>query len=103
MFWFFRRPETPPDASERHQAILDLIEQLATLRGRVSSMETEWLDVKDQVRKSYQRIEKAAERLEKATKKPDEWDAIDIDEAPEVPQAPEPHGFAKKYKDLNLG
>jgi len=40
--------------------------KLARLEAAVSRIETEWGDTKDQVRRSYQRLEKAAQRAEAA-------------------------------------
>lgn len=69
--WPFKPSETPPDTKARHDTVLDLIEQVAALRGQVRSIETEWDDVKGQVRKAYQRIEKATQRAEER-EEPDE-------------------------------
>jgi len=66
----FRRSETVQDASQRHSTLLDLIEQLAALRGQVRTIEAEWDDMRAQIRKGYQRMEKAHERL--AESPPDE-------------------------------
>lgn len=99
--WPFRPPQTPSDDLRQHRATLDLIEQVAALRGQVNAMASEWDDVKDQVRRSYQRIEKAAERLEKAkTKKLDGWDDDDEDAAAVKEPTPEVFGFAKKLADF---
>lgn len=51
----FRRIRTDLDELYRAQE---------RLRATVERIETEWGDVKDQVRRSYQRLEKAAQRLE---------------------------------------
>jgi len=45
---------------------LDLIEQVTALKGTVRAMETEWDDIRAQIRKGYQRMEKAYQRLEDA-------------------------------------
>jgi len=65
MIWPFRRPQTPPDSPDRHTLTLDLIEQLAQLRGQVRAMETEWDDVRLQIKKGFQRMEKASQRAER--------------------------------------
>ncbi len=62
--WPFRPPQTPVDASQRHQTTLDLIEQVAALRGQVRAIETEWDDAKGQIKKAYQRMERANQRAE---------------------------------------
>lgn len=63
--WPFRPPQTPVDAPDRHRVTLDLIEQVAALRGQVRSLESEWDDIRVQIQKGYQRIEKANQRAEK--------------------------------------
>ena len=60
----FRRSQTSQDAPQRHEVTLDLIEQVAALRGQVRALESEWDDMRAQIRKGYQRMEKAYERLE---------------------------------------
>lgn len=55
----FRRNETGED---RHDRLLDLIEQVTELRSRVRTIESEWDDMRAQIRKGYQRMEKAYER-----------------------------------------
>lgn len=62
--WPFRPSPTPPDYSDRHRSTLDCIEQVATLRGQVRSMETEWDDIRAQIKKGFQRMEKANQRAE---------------------------------------
>ncbi len=94
MFSLFRRKETPPDAAERHTLTLDLIEQIAALRGQVRAMQTEWDDVRLQIKKGFGRMEKAHDRLVKRQE----------GEAPDPPGPAEPvvelRGFAKKLKDV---
>jgi len=96
MFGLFRRPETPVDAPDRHELTLDLIEQVAQLRGQVRATEAEWDSIRDQIKKGYQRMEKAHDRL---VAKQEAREAPDAEE----PEAPEPvvelHGFAKKIHD----
>jgi len=89
----FRRSETAPDAHERHSLTLDLIEQVAELRGQVRSMKTEWDDIRVQIKKGYQRMEKANERAEK--RQPPDTPQTDID----IPVS----GFAKKLSELTAG
>ena len=75
--------------------MLDLIEQVAALRGHVRAIETEWDDVKAQVKKAYGRIERANTRAE-------ERDDPEPEEDPKVvsvPIAPLP-GFAGKIQAL---
>ncbi len=93
MFSLFRRTETPSDGPDRHALTLDLIEQVAELRGRVRGMEAEWESIRIQIRKDYQRMEKAHDRLE-AKRGGDDAD-------PKEPSEPavELHGFAKKLKE----
>lgn len=95
--WPFRRSQTLQDGPERHQTTLDLIEQVAILRGRLGAMEVEWENVKDTVKKSYQRIEKAQQRAE--GKRHDDSDE------PEPQQQEDPgvvlhEGFAAKLQRM---
>ncbi len=67
------------------------------LRGQVRSMETEWDDIREQIRKGYQRMEKAHERSKRRHE--------DVDDAPtsdpvEEPRQIELHGFAKKLQEM---
>lgn len=62
--WPFRLTQSPVDETSRHGVTLDLIEQVAALRGQVRALESEWDDMRGQIRKGYQRMEKAHERLE---------------------------------------
>ena len=74
---------------------LDLIEQVAALRGQVRSMETEWDDIRGQIQKGYQRMEKANQRAERRVGDPDgEVDAHQV-----VPPLPL-HPFAKKLAQM---
>lgn len=94
MIWPFRRIETPPNASQRHEVTLGLIEDLTQLRGKVNALEVEWGDVKETVKKSYQRVERANQRAERRLEEPDgEPDPVGVE--PEVPL----HGFAKKLAE----
>lgn len=63
--WPFRRSPTPPDAPERHDVVLGLIEQVAALRGQVRAVESEWDDMRDQIKKGYQRMERANSRADR--------------------------------------
>lgn len=95
--WPFRPPETLPDRSERHDTVIDLIEQVTALRGQLNAIELEWESVKEQVKKSYQRIEKANQRHDKRA----DDEQVDLEE--QIAQ-PEPivelRGFAKKLKEM---
>lgn len=83
--------------------MLDLIEQVAAVRGRLNAMGTEWEDVKAQVKKSYQRMEKANERAEKREKaRVEGWDD-DEEERPHHRQHIEPTGFERKLADFKAG
>ena len=95
MIWPFRPPQTPPDTSEPRQTVLDLIEQVAMLRGQVRAMESEWDDIREQIKKGYQRIEKANQRAEKRLE-PEEETSEPVDSAPYVPLV----GFAKKLHEM---
>jgi len=101
MIWPFRRPDTVPDAAQRHDTVLDLIEQVAALRGHVRAIETEWDDVKAQVKKAYGRIERANTRADEreldggGNSLPDSGD----DHALAEP-SPVAHGFAGKLLEL---
>lgn len=62
MFGLFRRSQTPQDGLR--PLVEDVLLRLANCEGQLSAMRTEWQDTKDQVRRSYQRMEKASERLQ---------------------------------------
>ncbi len=97
--WPFRRSETPPNASQRHDAVLGLIESLTEVRGRLNALEVEWGDVKESVKKSYQRIERANQRAERRLEdqdgEPDGNDHV----APSTEPKVQLHGFAKKLAE----
>lgn len=87
----FRRAETPQETSERHETILHLIEQVTELRGRLRAVEAEWDDMRAQIRKGYQRMEKARERL----------DASRAEQSPEEEPGESPvPSFARKWAQL---
>jgi len=65
MLWPFRRSQTPVDGNERHAVVLDLIEQVSYMRGQIRALEHDWKATKEQVRKDYQRVEKANQRAER--------------------------------------
>jgi len=96
--WPFRRSQTPPDVPDRHQVTLDLIEQVAVLRGQVGSLEIEWGNVKDILQKSYQRMEKANSRAERRLEDPEP--------TPEPTPEPQPadqfrgHSFIQKLEKM---
>lgn len=92
--WPFRRVETPPD---RHDTVLELIEQVAQLRGQVRTLESEWAETHVRLRKAYQRIEKANERAEKREAGEElepEQPALGLDGA---------RGFARKLQSMRGG
>ncbi len=97
--WPFRRSQTLPDAPDRHQVTLDLIESVAALRGQVRALEAEWDDMRTQIRKGYQRMEKAHERAnpEKEPKAEDE-SQHEISWPPAGPAS----GFMDKLKKSGL-
>lgn len=96
--WPFRPPQTVPDPPERHQVTLDLIEQVTALRGQVRSLESEWDDIRDQIKKGYQRMEKANQRAEKRLDD-GEGEGAAPDARREAPPALL-HGFAKKLEQV---
>ena len=94
--WPFRRSPTPPDAPERHDVVLGLIEQVAALRGQVRAVESEWDDMRDQIKKGYQRMERANSRADRR---------LEVDEATGTPPAAEPelehaHPFVRKLQQM---
>lgn len=50
---------------------------VARIRADISRIETEWADTKDQVRRSYQRLERAAQRAAPHSPPPDPTNDID--------------------------
>ena len=92
--WPFRRPKTPPDVPDRHDMVLDLIEQVASLRGQVRATEIEWDDMRAQIRKGYQRMEKAYERGQPVETAASADDAV-------APVGLPAHGFAEKLRLLH--
>jgi len=94
MIWPFRRSQTPPDESQRHTVTLDLIEQVAYMRGQINAIEDDWKKVKEQVRKDYQRVEKANQRAERRV---EGFDDADEDQTAAAARTEVPlHGFAAK-------
>jgi len=80
-------------ASRLDRTELDrLIGLVSQLTADVSRIETEWRDTKDQVRRSYQRLEKAAQRLDKA--QPDVADPTPQAEVAPTPTDP----FSQKMR-----
>lgn len=87
-------------AQTAHDSLLKLVETLAVrvaaVEGQVGALATEWADTRDQLRRSYQRLEKAAQRAEAASE-------------PSPPTAPAPpgdqgaHGFARKLQQIRRG
>ena len=96
MIWPFRPREPAPDRKEQHSTTLDLIEQVAALRGQVRALESEWDDMRTQIKKGYQRMEKAFERAEVPEKKVREPEPKQID----IPL--EARGFMKKLKEAGV-
>ncbi len=98
--WPFRPPQTAPDLLDNHRTTLDLIEQVAALRGQVRAMETEWDDAKAQIKKAYQRMEKANQRADERLEGNTLPDS-DEDHVPErAPPTPSASGFAGKLLEL---
>lgn len=90
----FRRSQTPQDSPELTARVQDILLQLTELRGRMQSLESQWDDMRSQIRKGYQRMEKAAERRDKGP-------AEHVQEQTELPVgAPAAVGFAKKLQQL---
>jgi len=67
------------------------------LRGHVRSMQVEWDDIRVQIKKGYQRLEKAAERLDKGREKVEEK----LQEADEP--APGQSTFLHKLANMKRG
>ena len=97
----FRRSQTPEDTPRRdpeaHGVLLELIEQVAMIKGQVGVLEVEWAEIKAQIRKGYQRMEKAYQRLDEAgLEDPVVEPASSSSSVPLV-------GFAKKLADMKKG
>ncbi len=100
MLRLFRRPKTSPDRQGQHELTLDLIEQVAALRGQVRAVEAEWESIRQQIRKDYQRMEKAHDRLEAKRGEGKNGSPVSTDAGePHAEPAVELHGFAKKLKE----
>ena len=67
---------------------------MATLRGQVRSVETEWEDMRAQIIKGYRRLEKAQERAQEKTL-PDSSEDAREERAPEAPT------FIEKFRQIN--
>jgi len=98
----FRRAKTPSDPPEPvpdpHGTMLDLIEQVAYMRGQVKSLEDEWRSTREQLRKDYQRVEKANQRADRREGRGSDSDD-DVNSEP-VRTEPSPlFGFAKKLHE----
>ncbi len=96
--WPFRRSRTTQDRSERHDTVLDLIEQVTALRGSLRAVESEWDDMRAQITKGYRRMEKAHERSLKAQEPCREEDPVDG--LAHGDQIPMPLTFADKYRAM---
>ncbi len=100
IMWPFRRSQTPVDGHERHTVVLDLIEQVAYMRGQITALEHDWKSTKEQVRKDYQRVEKANQRAERR-EFVDEGEAGDVvPKSPEVEPSLPLTGFARKLEQM---
>lgn len=95
MFGLFRRSQTPPDGQRAHQTTLELIEQLTALRGQVRTLEAEWDDMRAQIRRGYQRMEKAYERMQDDAPCPDAQ-PLEVETA----GLPAAHGFVRKLNAM---
>lgn len=97
MIWPFRHSQTPVDGHERHTVVLDLIEQVSYMRGQISALEHDWKNTKEQVRKDYQRVEKANQRAERR-----QYDDEDGEPAPveETSGTAALTGFALKLQQM---
>ena len=97
MIWPFGRSKTIENVSERHTVTLDLIEQVASLRGQVRSLEAEWDAMRAQIKKDYVRMERAYER---------QGGGGDGDRPPPdepVAGLPAAHGFVEKLRQMKAG
>ena len=94
--WPFRRRETRRDVLQQHETTLDLIEQVASLRGQVRATAAEWDDMRAQIKKGYQRMEKAYERGQPVETAESE------DSVPPV-GLPAAHGFVEKLRQMKAG
>ncbi len=103
MFRWFQHSDTPPNGAERHAATLDLIEQVAIVRGRLGALEVEWSAVKETVQKGYARMERANERAEKRKTMEDEEPERGQQAAHEAEPAIALVGFAKKLQEMKEG
>jgi len=98
--WPFRRTETPPDTSQRHEVTLGLIEDLAALRAKVNGLVVEWEDVKTTVQKSYQRVERANQRAERRLEDGEPLEEH-VKEIAAIDSITRPlHGFARKLAEV---
>ncbi len=69
------------------------------MRGQITALEDDWKRTKEQVRKDYQRVEKANERQEKRrTMEGEDGDPPAEAQAPE--SSPPLHGFALKLHEM---
>jgi len=106
--WPFRPSQIPsngPDDVQTHRrthdSVLDLIEQVAALRGQVRNIEMEWESVRVQIRKDYQRVEKGNERAEKRMTMEEDGNSLADSAGDARGTEPEPlHGFAEKLRQM---
>jgi len=73
---------------------------VTALRGQVRSLESEWDDIRDQIKKGYQRMEKANQRAERRLDDGDGAGDPPAKVAQESSPAPLLHGFAKKLEQV---
>jgi len=95
--WPFRRSQIPSNGPGPSQTTLDLIEQVTMLRGQVRAMETEWDDIRVQIKKGFQRMEKANTRAERRSEEDGEPQVEKLQE-PEVPT--HGHPFVRKLEAM---
>jgi hypothetical protein len=67
--WPFRPSQTPPD---RPLVDEDLIRRVVRLEANFETLEGRWLDMRDQLTKAFQRVEKANQRAQQREEREDE-------------------------------
>lgn len=71
--WRKRSEKGRDDAPRQVWTELDaLLHRVSALQADVTRLETEWADAKDQLRRSYQRMERASQRLAERQTPPQE-------------------------------
>lgn len=73
------------------------------MRGQINALEDDWKKVKEQVRKDYQRVEKANQRAERRIEGFDDPDEVEpVRNTQRAPEKEIPlHGFARKLQEMN--